>query len=580
MPPRVARCSFPSLVLGCGLLLLLSACGGSSSSSTPYDGPTVTLSGTATYDSVPTTAIDGLDYAATVSRPIRGAIVQVRNASGTSVYFQSSTDENGDFSILAPQSMEVLVMVLAQLGTPGDVTARVVNNNGNDSVSSSYPTYAVYLARTIGVIDEAGVDIPADSGWTGSSYGDARAAAPFAILDVAYRVQQLLLSADADLDIPPLTIAWSGSNSYSSIGTSHYSLGDDWLFILGTEDEDTDEYDDHVIAHELGHWFEDNFSRTDSLGGSHSLDDILDETIAFGEGWGNAFSGMVMLDPHYRDTMAVDQGNTALSMDLEADSISDAAVVDDELDNGDFRPLDGGWSESSIQELLWDCFDGGSEYATETDADGVSLGFGPLYDVLTGAQKTTKGFTTVYSFMAHLKTANPGASAAITALLADENIGAHDEYELTGAGLRRYTSVPSNGVAVTHDVDGDPLATYDTYGAITAQSAGNKLYNRLLFKVTAPSTGTFRFKASPINPLHDVIIYRGGGKTPSTIDDPFYVGAESVGFSATGGQVFTFAVGSYGGATPFTVQFGLDGSVVTAKPEPVVIEEVAPDADG
>ncbi len=83
----------------------------------------------------------------------------------------------------------------------------------------------------------------------------------------------------------------AGDESSGQIITSNYD-GERNLWILGDENGDTDEFDDHIIIHEWAHYFEDQFSRADNIGGSHSLGDALDIRVAFGEGWGNAFSGI------------------------------------------------------------------------------------------------------------------------------------------------------------------------------------------------------------------------------------------------------------------------------------------------
>ncbi len=44
------------------------------------------------------------------------------------------------------------------------------------------------------------------------------------------------------------------------------------------------------------------FSRADNIGGSHSLGEALDIRVAFGEGWGNAFSAIATDNPIYFDT--------------------------------------------------------------------------------------------------------------------------------------------------------------------------------------------------------------------------------------------------------------------------------------
>ena len=72
---------------------------------------------------------------------------------------------------------------------------------------------------------------------------------------------------------------------------------------------DTDEFDQHVIAHEFGHYIEYNFSRADNIGGSHGLGDKLDPRVAFGEGFGYAFAAIVLNDPVARDS-ANDNGDS------------------------------------------------------------------------------------------------------------------------------------------------------------------------------------------------------------------------------------------------------------------------------
>jgi len=135
------------------------------------------------------------------------------------------------------------------------------------------------------------------------------------MLDSVYSAMQKVLSADSQTIFPPLQVNWSVNNvpsisinyALGLISTSHYTNGN--LYILGDEDLDTDEYDDHVIAHEWGHYYEDKFSRSDSIGGPHGGEDTLDIRVAFGEGWGNAFSGMALEDPVYFDTFGDAQAN-------------------------------------------------------------------------------------------------------------------------------------------------------------------------------------------------------------------------------------------------------------------------------
>ncbi len=130
-------------------------------------------------------------------------------------------------------------------------------------------------------------------------------AAPFAILDSIYQAMKKVRDADSSAVFPKLKANWSiynvpaGTGSEYElrsglIGTTHFD-GDGNLYILGDADSDTDEYDDHVIIHEWGHYFEQSFSRADSIGGPHGSGDRLDIRVAFGEGWENAFSAIVQI---------------------------------------------------------------------------------------------------------------------------------------------------------------------------------------------------------------------------------------------------------------------------------------------
>jgi hypothetical protein len=148
-------------------------------------------------------------------------------------------------------------------------------------------------------------NLTATTGWGSSSYTGDRAAAPFAILDAMYSGMQLVLATEPTAVFPPLDAFWSTGNTTAmgtpddgGIGTSYYTSNPDGgtpnpsLFLLGDADEDTEEFDDHVVLHEWGHYFEDNFSRSDSIGGQHGLGDSLDPRVAFGEGFATALAAI------------------------------------------------------------------------------------------------------------------------------------------------------------------------------------------------------------------------------------------------------------------------------------------------
>ena len=226
---------------------------------------------------------------------------------------------------------------------------------------------------------------------------------PFAISDSALQAAEAFLAVDPNLKLPALDINWSpnnvpsgGATSKGKIGTSHWD--GTALYILGAEDNDADEYDDHVIVHEWGHYFEDMVSRSDSIGGSHGNGDVLDPRVAFGEGFGNALSAMVLYPASkYVDTYGREQ-RKGFYMDMEDNS-------------EDYNP---GWfSEAAVQTILYDLFDPDDE----PGIDEVSLGLAPLYAIFVGEQTDTQAWTTVFSFVHALKTANPSIVNEIDQLL-------------------------------------------------------------------------------------------------------------------------------------------------------------------
>jgi hypothetical protein len=180
------------------------------------------------------------------------------------------------------------------------------------------------------------------------------------------------------------------------------------IYILGAFESgagDTDEFDSHVIAHEFGHYYEEQFSRSDSIGGAHPPASRLDLRVAFGEGWGNAYSAMALNDPVYRDSYS--GGATDFGFDLETDVVTG----------------EGWFSESSIGEILWDIFDPANEAG-----DTVALGFTPIHQVMTSSQVATDALTSIYTFTNGLRAHTPAAVAGINALLANERIAATGEF--------------------------------------------------------------------------------------------------------------------------------------------------------
>lgn len=361
----------------------------------------------------------GLDMGNPIVAPARGVIVEAINpATRARIGSAATTDVNGEYSLSVPQSTQIIVSARAEMVSTTAPTwnFKVLNNtNGNALYVLDSAAFNTGSANSIR-------DLRATTGWGGTSYTGTRAAAPFAILDTVYKARELVRSADPATSFAPLNLYWSvanrtaeGCTTNGNIGITFYTGGAPALgsgnctpnvaipagiYILGDYASgagDTDEFDQHVIGHEFGHYFEDVFSRSDSIGGSHGSGERLDLRLAFGEGFGTAFSAMVLNDPAYRDSGNGVAGDFTINLETE------------------FPSPEGWYSEFSIAEILWDLFDPAND-------DPVAMGFTPIYDVFTDAQRTTPALTSIFSFAEALRAANPAQVAGINTLLSGESI--------------------------------------------------------------------------------------------------------------------------------------------------------------
>ncbi|MFY2564524.1 hypothetical protein ACN469_43460 [Corallococcus terminator] len=489
----------------------------------PDAGPpvTATLSGRVTYDFVPATLTGpgsgALAFAQTSVRPVRNATVQVRR--GAVILSTASTDGNGRYQLTytAGTGANLTVATLAKTTTP---SIQVEDNTAGNAI------WAVSATITGGATSR---DLHAGHGWTGSSYNAAqRVAAPFAILDTMYTASQAFLAVRT-VPFPPLKVNWSpnnigernssGDTSTGQIGTSHFSPSENEIYVLGKEGADTDEFDDHVIAHEWGHFFESNLSRADNPGGPHTGGDVLDPRIAFGEGYGNALSAILLPDPLYVDTLWQGGRQTAFGFNMETAPSS----PDD--------PTPGVFSEFTVMRLLYDIFDAST--AAEASYDQVNVGLGTLYDVLVGPQKTTPALTTIGSFIHGLK-AQPGVNAAaLDTLAAHYQIGSIRS--AFGEGDTRLAAMYTNVASLPYSGSGTL-----TGGEPSNQQQQNRYY---VFN------GTGRTVNISANSSEDVAIRALQQGTEAGFADRFLSGTESFTFSSQAGRQYVLIVTGFKSTT-------------------------------
>lgn len=475
------------------LAFFLAACGGGSSggSSGPTPTPTptppptptptptptpdpstlVTISGAVTYDFVPHDSGGGLNYDNISAQPVRGATVRAVNAVGA-LLAQDTTDASGNYAVTVAQNIDVRMRVIAELvesGSPSWDFSVTDNTSGN-------AVYSMEGSLVSSGSSNSTRNLHASSGWNGVQYSSERVAAPFAILDAVYEALQHILAADPDVNLSTAELRWStnnravsGQRTDGAIGTSFYDPSENNMYILGDANNDTDEYDKSVIQHELAHYIEDTLSRSDSIGGPHTLSSALDMRVAFGEGFANAFSGIASGQEFYSDSSGTAQSR-GFRYSLEANTISGA----------------GWYNENSVGQIIYDIAD-----ADDDGFDVISQGFTPIYEAMTStAYVSASPLTSIFLFADRFKDMSDAATdSVVDNLMASENINGTDEY---GTG-----ETNNNGDSIVLPVYAtlSPGNTLDDVCGNNSDGEYNGLDVRRFIRVTIATTGTYQIRA-------------------------------------------------------------------------------------
>ena len=392
--------SLPMLVIATALL---SACGGGGGDDAPPNvapqpnpapiagaplapgATSVTVTGRVTFDLVPATVTNGrprLDYANTARRPSRFVVVELIDAGNQAILASTRTNASGDYSFQAPIGRTAFVRASARMTVSGANAAPIAVVDNTNQRAQWAIDGARFSTSGTSVISQ---NLHATSGWNGSSYVAAqRAAGPFAIIDTLYNATQRIIAVDSAIAFPPLTVNWSPNNiaargnlTQGQITSSFFTESTNGgtttreMYILGRADNDTDEYDAHVVTHEFGHYLQSAFSRDDSVGGPHGgNNDRLDMRVAFSEGWGNGWAGIALNNPVYVDTSQSGQAN-GFTFNVSL---------------GEGTNNNPGWfKESSVERMFW-------------DLSNSSLGFGPVWATMRTGLTTSAALSSMHSF--------------------------------------------------------------------------------------------------------------------------------------------------------------------------------------
>jgi hypothetical protein len=318
----------------------------------PAAAQTTLFRGTVLFEKVPASAT-GLRLDAPVRTPAAGVRVEVVASPSRRVLGSGFTDATGAYGISVELRGRQAVFVRALAQTENATVVRVGDRMEFAMVA---PTATATPRRAVTTHLLA----------TDSS----RIAGAFNIATTIARANALVQSAQPDVALPRVEIRWD--TAY--VGGTFFRESESAVFINGKRGEDSDEYDDHVIAHEYGHFLMAAFSSDPSPGGDHGFGERLDPRLAWSEGWGNFFGAATTGASRYIDTGVIrGKQGVLLQMDLEVDAPKDDVA--------------GIWSEHSVGSALWDWFDAAGE-----EGDSVALGFPPLWTAFTGLARVPDAY--------------------------------------------------------------------------------------------------------------------------------------------------------------------------------------------
>ena len=461
----------------------------SANSSTSSAAEQINLSGRVTYDYVPfaTPTPNRLDYAATQVRPGRGLRVELLNANGQ-LLASSQTDGDGNYQFQVNTNQQLRVRVKAQLQA---VAAPAWNFTVRDNTRNN-AIYALDGSLASSGSSDSVRNLHAASGWSVSSYTSTRAAAPFAILDSIYTGVQRFIAAGFSDEFPPLNLYWSKDNlpvngdvNLGEIGTSFYGdpqeTGTSGIYILGAANDDTDEYDTHVVLHEWGHYIEDVLSRSDTLGGDHPSDTAMDMRVAWSEGFASALAAMLLDNPRYADSFGSQQGQSF------------------RFDVSETNHLLKGWfAEASVYSILYNYY--------VSDSSKNPRDFADILQAIRAPEVVAShSFLSIYTLANQLKTQTPAHVPLLNQLLQGQSIfgsGIYGVGETNSGGnldnLPVYKTLATDGTAVE-------LCSHDDHGTY------NRLGNAQFARFSVMNSGNYELRAQKTL------------ATPGTIDPDFYL---------------------------------------------------------
>lgn len=306
-------------------------------------------------------------------RPARFVDLEVLDRAGQPLA-QGSTDAEGRYEL--------------ELG-PGAAVLRVWAKVRNDE-------HDLAVTLDIGGQQTHYLDVPV-AGETldvvASDSADGGPAGAFHILDTILRG---LEAAErwTGREMPPMfvfwgrgiTTTWSYYRGEIPPGSGRYALelmgGDPGMQLTS----DTDEHDEAIMLHELGHMVMDLVSTSSSIGGRHPPGVLVDPGLAWEEGRVSWFAVAVLGAPAYLDTVGIEP-HGRLRVDRDYSVVNPGPQ--------------GEGSEQTVGEVLWDLVDG-SAGLEDGDNDGVALEPAELMRAMMALNEVDGAYPALASFLRFL----------------------------------------------------------------------------------------------------------------------------------------------------------------------------------
>lgn len=328
-------------------------------------GDAVTVSGIAHYQyravaTVTTTQgnIRGLSGDPTTDT-ISFAEIMVVNSAGEIIQCGTTAD-NGTFQVSVPRGVGDITLKILSRGFNSKIKASVLEDQNSNS------PYSLEKAVSVGGASVDAGDLIAYARLVQSSKMEGGA---FHIFKSLYKANDYIRTQTNNTAwvAEKVTVYWkAGFNPYSYFGypdnlLSFYKPGDRKLYILGgyngnVSTSDTDHFDPAVILHEYGHFLEDVYGKTDSPGGYHNGDAVIDPRLAWSEGFANFFQGAVLSKNYYLDTAGFcndSQESGSCSQNVYITLNDDAATASfDRMPSGT-ADGEGSFREISISRTLY-----------------------------------------------------------------------------------------------------------------------------------------------------------------------------------------------------------------------------------